>query len=296
MSRRSTASASLPPATAARDGVQRNRVEDGDGARLLPVWMIPDEQRVGLRRRRQRRSDRQGVDVEQRRRSDSSTVRMLPYCQIWRGSGTGSSDRASECCRRRGRRGTRREEDATALGLHEVLRAIRVAERSGAGQANLAGVLVLLDRDREDVGVAGQNAVREILADACGVRRADEHAADVRTARVGDEQRIGIVRDERDPRAASRPGRRSRAKPFAVAELCQTSSRLNAVFERKTLPRAASTAMSPMMPCRAAARTSDRRRRWVESIERRSDVAFRGTCGRSALRSPSDPPDRRRTP
>ena len=37
------------------------------------------------------------------------------------------------------------------------------------------------------------------------------------------------------------------AKPFAVRELCQTSSRLNAVFERNTLPRAASTAMSPIV-------------------------------------------------
>ena len=38
-------------------------------------------------------------------------------------------------------------------------------------------------------------------------------------------------------------------KPFAAAELCQTSSRLNAVFERNTLPRTASTAMSPIVPC-----------------------------------------------
>jgi hypothetical protein len=38
------------------------------------------------------------------------------------------------------------------------------------------------------------------------------------------------------------------ANPLFAVELCHTSSRLNAVFERKTFPRAASTAMSPMMP------------------------------------------------
>ncbi len=90
----------------------------------------------------------------------------VPYCQIWRGSGTGrlgSSQRMRS--RRRSDRGTRGVEDATALGLREVLRAIGVAERSGAGQADLSGVLVLLNRDREDVRVTRENTIRKILAE-----------------------------------------------------------------------------------------------------------------------------------
>ena len=38
------------------------------------------------------------------------------------------------------------------------------------------------------------------------------------------------------------------AKPLTGVVLCQTSSRLKSVFERKTLPRGASTAMSPIVP------------------------------------------------
>ena len=39
------------------------------------------------------------------------------------------------------------------------------------------------------------------------------------------------------------------AKPFDAVELCQTFEQVEAVFDRKTLPRAASTAMSPIVPC-----------------------------------------------
>ena len=62
-----TSSASLPPATACGDGVERNRCRSPRSTpRLLAVRVIPDEERVGLRRRRQRRADRDRVDVEQR--------------------------------------------------------------------------------------------------------------------------------------------------------------------------------------------------------------------------------------
>src|SRR5690348_7479783 len=39
------------------------------------------------------------------------------------------------------------------------------------------------------------------------------------------------------------------AKPLLEPELCQMLSWLKFVFERKTLPRPASTAMSPIVPC-----------------------------------------------
>ena len=67
--------------------------------------------------------------------------------------------------------------------------------------------------------------------------------------------------------------------PSPCVVLCQTSSRLKAVFERNTLPRAASTAMSPIVPCvrqRVRAAVDDERR--VD--ERRVDDRLRRSTAR----------------
>src|SRR5215204_2612229 len=51
------------------------------------------------------------------------------------------------------------------------------------------------------------------------------------------------------PQGSEPTGMLDDEKPLAVVLCCQTFSKLNAVFDKNTLPRAASTAMSPITPC-----------------------------------------------